>query len=71
MMESTQPEQTTVVLQKLQLLSPERLRDVEDFIDYLQQRDENRELVQAAMNNAESTFERVWNNEEDAEYDQL
>ena len=59
------------VLHKLQLLPPERLATVEDFIDFLYQKDRDRELTQAASMTAEASFNRVWNNLEDADYDNL
>ena len=37
------------VVQKLQTLAPDRLNEVEDFIDFLSQRDSDRQLIRAAM----------------------
>ena len=59
------------VLHKLQLLPPERLATVEDFIDFLYQKDQERELTQTALKTAEASFNRVWDNLEDADYDNL
>lgn len=59
------------VLHKLQLLPPERLATVEDFIDFLHQKDRDWELIQAASRIAEDSFNRVWDNSEDADYDNL
>ena len=59
------------VLHKLQLLPLERLATVEDFIDFLYQKDQERELMQAAIITAEASFKRVWDNPEDADYDNL
>lgn len=59
------------VLHKLQLLPPERLATVEDFIDFLYHKDREQELTQAALRTAEASFNRVWDNLEDAEYDNL
>ncbi|MXY84168.1 MAG: toxin-antitoxin system, antitoxin component, Xre family protein [Gemmatimonadetes bacterium] len=59
------------VLYKLQLLPPERLATVEDFIDFLYQKDRERELIQATLRTAEASFNRVWDNLEDADYDNL
>lgn len=59
------------VIDKLQALSPERVSEVEDFIDFLSQRDTDRELTRAAMSAAEPVLEQVWDNPDDAEYDKL
>lgn len=59
------------VVQKLQALTPKRINEVEDFIDFLSQRDNDRQLTQAAMAASEPTLNTVWDNAEDAEYDKL
>jgi hypothetical protein len=58
------------LMEKIRNLSPERLAEVEDFIDFIAQRDERR-LVQAATKLSEDSFSQVWDNEEDSAYDQL
>ncbi|MBA3442580.1 MAG: DUF2281 domain-containing protein [Pyrinomonadaceae bacterium] len=62
--------QAEKLVEKLKQLPPERVAEVEDFIDFLTQRDERR-LTQAAMQMSEHSFRRVWDNEEDAVYDEL
>ena len=62
--------QAEKLVEKLKQLPPERVAEVEDFIDFLTQRDERR-LTQAAMQMSENSFRRVWDNEEDAVYDEL
>jgi hypothetical protein len=62
--------QSDTLIQKILNLPPERLNEVEDFVDFLAQRDEQR-LVQAATKLSENAFKQVWDNEEDAAYDQL
>ena len=64
-------EQERSILQKIQGLSPDKLSQVEDFVDFLSQRDEDRKLVQAGSKLAEEVFNKVWDNDEDKEYDQL
>ncbi|MDD5320010.1 MAG: hypothetical protein PHD43_05235 [Methylococcales bacterium] len=56
---------------KLKTLSQERISEVEDFIDFLRQRDENQQLIQLAMNASQSTLNTIWDNADDAEYDRL
>ncbi|WP_061250018.1 hypothetical protein [Leptospira alstonii] len=59
------------VVQKLEHLSPLRLAEVDDFIDFIQQRDQDPLLRHAYSQASENTFAKVWNNEEDAIYDNL
>ena len=40
-------------------------------MDFLQSRDEARALTHAAMKSSEAAFAQVWDNEDDAAYDQL
>jgi len=58
------------LIEKIKNLPPERLAEVEDFVDFIAQRDERR-LVQAASKLSEESFRQVWDNEEDSAYDQL
>ncbi len=66
-----QPQQIDQVIQKLQTLPLERVNEVEDFIDFLSQRDTDRRLTRAAMAAEEPTLNAAWDNPDDAEYDQL
>lgn len=59
------------VIEKIRSLPPEKLTEVFDFVDFLCQRDEEGSLVKSASKLSESAFEKVWDNSEDAEYDQL
>lgn len=56
---------------KLESLPPERVNEVEDFIDFIKQRDHDRQLTQAASRFAEQSFANVWDHTNDAIYDQL
>ncbi len=60
-----------VILDKLQRLSPEKIAEVEDFVDFLQQREMDTQLIQAAARIAEPSFQNVWDNPEDGVYDRL
>ncbi len=62
--------QAEKLVEKLKQLPPERVAEVEDFIDFLTQRDERR-VTQAAMLASEDSFRGVWDNEGDAVYDEL
>lgn len=60
------------ILDKLRHLPPERLAEVEDFVDFLTHRQaDERGLTQAAAELATSAFARVWDNPDDADYDRL
>jgi hypothetical protein len=55
---------------KIRSLPPEKVAEVEDFVEFLAQRDD-RQLAQAAAKLAEKAFRRIWNNPADAAYDRL
>ncbi len=59
------------LIDKLENLPPERINEVEDFIDFIKQRDQARQLTQAAMKTAEPSLKKVWDNPDDAIYDAL
>ena len=56
---------------KLKQLPPERVAEVEDFIDFLSQRDADQAMTQAAKLISEPVLNQIWDNEDDAEYDRL
>lgn len=59
------------LIDKLEALPPERIVEVEDFIDFLKQRDTDRHLTRMAEKAAEPSLEKVWDNPDDAVYDAL
>ena len=65
-----EPCKTQELIEKIKGLSPEKIVEVVDFVDFLTNRDERR-LVEAASRMAEPAFARVWDNPDDAEYDNL
>ncbi len=50
---------------KIQTLSAEQITEVEDFVDFLRLRGQERELIRSATAVSRSAFEAVWNNRED------
>lgn len=60
-----------VLFDKIKQLSPQRLAEVEDFVDFLRAREEEHRLAQAAAKASEASFAEVWDNDEDAAYDRL
>jgi hypothetical protein len=59
------------LIEKLKNLAPERVAEVEDFVDFLRTRDEERALARAATRAAEPAFAKTWDNDDDAAYDRL
>jgi len=59
------------ILEKLKELPPERVAEVEDFVDFLRVRTEEQRLVKSATKASEPAFKKVWDNPEDADYDRL
>jgi len=59
------------LIEKIKQLPPQRLAEVEDFVDFLRTREDDQRLVQAAAKIAEASFSAVWNNDADAAYDRL
>lgn len=59
------------LLEKIRRLAPERVAEVEDFVDFLRQRDQEQSLTEAASRLSEPAFARVWENPDDADYDRL
>jgi hypothetical protein len=56
---------------KIDELPPARVAEVEDFVEFLRQREADRRLAQAASKLSERSFAKVWNNAADAVYDEL
>jgi hypothetical protein len=59
------------LLAKIRRLAPERVAEVEDFVDFLRLRDEEQQLTQAASRLSEASFAKVWDHPDDADYDRL
>jgi hypothetical protein len=58
-----------VLIEKIRQLPPQRLAEVEDFVDFLRAREDEQRLTQAAARASEASFAAVWENDEDAAYD--
>jgi hypothetical protein len=63
--------QERVLIEKIRMLSPDKLVEVQDFVDFLSQRSRDTRLLKASNKLAEDAFNKVWDNPEDAEYDNL
>lgn len=59
------------LIAKLNALPIARLAEVEDFVDFIRQRDRDHTLVRAAALISTPTFTAVWENPEDDAYDAI
>jgi hypothetical protein len=59
------------LLEKIESLPAERVAEVEDFVDFLRQRELDRQLVRSAAEISEAAFHDVWDNPDYAAYDEL
>lgn len=59
------------ILEKIRSLTLAQKIEVEDFIDFLSQRRDDRQTVLAATQLSEPSFAQIWDNPEDAAYDNL
>lgn len=60
------------LIEKIRDLPPGKVEEVADFVDFLLGRSEQHQtMVQDAATLSVKTFAKVWDNPDDAEYDQL
>ncbi|MBW4533813.1 MAG: hypothetical protein KME09_07730 [Pleurocapsa minor HA4230-MV1] len=59
------------VVEKVRSLSIEQVEQVEQFIDLLNEQKLDSQLTLVSTKMSESVFNKVWNNPEDVDYDQL
>ena len=60
-----------ILSEKIHTLSAEQIAEVEDFVEFLRFRGQEREIARAAAAISAPAFEDVWNNTEDDVYDAL
>jgi len=65
------PANAQALIEKIQALPPERLVEVEDFVDFIRLREQQRALTRDAAAASAPAFAEVWNNPEDDVYDAL
>jgi Protein of unknown function (DUF2281) len=58
-----------VLFEKIKQLPSQRMAEVEDFVDFLREREADQRLTQVAAKAGEASFSQVWDNDEDAAYD--
>jgi hypothetical protein len=62
---------TQRLIDKIQTLPPNRLAEVDDFVEFLQYKEHERILTQAATQLSAPALAAVWANAEDEVYDAL
>ena len=62
---------TQTLMQKIQALPVERIAEVEDFVEFIAAREQERSLTRAAGAVSAPAFAAIWNNPEDDAYDAL
>lgn len=65
------PNGTRALFEKIQALPADRIAEVEDFVDFIALRAQDRALVRASSAASEPSFARVWESPEDDVYDAL
>ena len=62
---------TQTLIEKIQALPDERIAEVEDFVDFIRLREQERALTRAASAASAPAFAAIWNNPGDDAYDAL
>jgi hypothetical protein len=65
------PANAQTLIEKIQTLPPDLLVEVEDFVDFIRQREQERSLIRAAAATSAPAFAAIWSNPEDDAYDAL
>jgi hypothetical protein len=59
------------LIEKIEALPDDRIAEIEDFVDFIRQREEERALRRAFASAGEPALAKVWDNSEDSVYDAL
>jgi hypothetical protein len=65
------PADTKTLIEKIKALPAERIEEIEDFVDFIRLREQERSLTRAAAAASAPTFAAIWSNPEDDVYDAL
>jgi hypothetical protein len=65
------PADTKALIRKIEALPDERIAEIEDFVDFIRLREQERALTRAAAAASASSFAAIWRNPEDDIYDAL
>lgn len=64
-------EQVAKMIERIEHLPPERIAEVADFVEFLQQKENDIRLREDFSQASEASFRNVWDNDDDAAYDAL
>jgi hypothetical protein len=59
------------LIEKIKALPAERVDEVEDFVDFIAARAQDRVLARAAASASGPSFAKIWENPDDSAYDAL
>jgi hypothetical protein len=59
------------LIEKIEALPDDRIAEIEDFVDFIRQRVEERELRRAFAAASEPAFAKLWDDSQDSIYDAL
>jgi hypothetical protein len=65
------PANTQTLVEKIRTLPPDRLVEVEDFVDFIRLREQERALIRDAASASAPSFAAIWSNPEDDVHDAL
>jgi hypothetical protein len=65
------PAHTQALIEKIEALPAERIAEVEDFVDFIRLREQERTLTRAGAATSAPAFAAIWNNPDDDAYDAL
>jgi hypothetical protein len=65
------PADSKTLIEKIEALPAERIAEIEDFVDFIRLREQERALTRAAAAPSTAAFAEIWNNPEDDIYDAL
>jgi hypothetical protein len=65
------PTDTNALIKKLESLPAERIAEIEDFVDFIRLREQERAMTRAAAGASAPACAAIWNNTEDDAYDAL
>jgi hypothetical protein len=65
------PAVSKTLIEKIAALPAERVAEIEDFVDFIRLREQERSLTAAAAAASAPSFAAIWSNPEDDAYDAL
>jgi hypothetical protein len=65
------PADAKTLIEKIAALPAERIAEIEDFVDFIRSREQERSLTRAAAAASAPAFAAIWSNPDDDVYDAL